>query len=105
MKPAPRFERNTNCVVPPVPSGTRGLDRFPSRSRIPLWLTPRASGSRAPVSLRSRASRCARGRAVLIPVSVDRTRGNDAGAVRATFPRGWIKEGTAICPAISTACS
>jgi len=42
------------------------------------------------VSLRSRASRGARGRAVLIPVSVDRTRGNDAGAVRAAFPRGWI---------------
>ncbi len=44
------------------------------------------------MSLRSRASRSTRGRAVLIPVFIDRTRGNDAGAVQATFPRGWIEK-------------
>ena len=73
----------------PVPSGTRGLDRSPDRSRIPAPdLVRGAFGSRAPVSLRSRASRRARGRAILSPVSVDRTRGNDAGALQATFPEG-----------------
>jgi hypothetical protein len=55
-------------------------------------------------TLRSRASRGARGRAVPAPVSVDRTRGNDAGTELVGFPRGMNK-GTKQCLDSSTACN
>ena len=67
----------------------RGLNRSPSRSRIPASPSSRArapvmtgeapSARAASVSLRSRAGRGARGRAVPTPVSADRTRWNGAG--------------------------
>ena len=79
-------------VSVPLPHPRFGLGQAPPARALPCRCAP------APVAALG-------GRAVLIPVSVDRTRGNAAGAVRATFPRGWIQEGTAICPAISIACS
>ena len=92
----------------------RGLNRSPSRSRIPASPSSRArapvmtgeapSARAASVSLRSRAGRAARGRAVPTPVSVDRTRGNDAGTEPAPVLRGTT-EGTKRCPDSSTACN
>jgi hypothetical protein len=91
----------------------RGLNRPPSRSRIPASPSRRAapvmtgeapSARAASVSLRSRASRGARGRAVPMPVSCDRTRGNDAGTDPAGFLRGMNK-GMTRCPDSSTACN
>jgi hypothetical protein len=92
----------------------RGLNRSPSRSRIPASPSSRArapvmtgeapSARAASVSLRSRAGRAARGRAVPTPVSVDRTRGNDAGTEPAPVLRGST-EGTKRCPDSSTACN
>jgi hypothetical protein len=94
----------------------RGLiiSRSPSRSRIPASPSSRArapvmtgeapSARAASVSLRSRAGRAARGRAVPTPVSVDRTRGNDAGTEPAPVLRGTT-EGTKRCPDSSTACN
>jgi hypothetical protein len=60
--------------------------------------------ARAMGTLRSRAGRGARGRAVPTPVSFDRTRGNDAGMELAAILRG-ITEGTKRCPDSSTACN
>ena len=92
----------------------RGLNRSPSRSRIPASPSSRArapvmtgeapSARAASVSLRSRAGRAARGRAVPTPASVDRTRGNDAGTEPAPVLRGTT-EGTKRCPDSSTACN
>ena len=95
-------------------SPMRGLNRSPSRSRIPASPSSRArapvmtgeapSARAASVSLRSRAGRAARGRAVPAPVSVDRTRENDAGTEPVGFLRGMNK-GTQRCPDSSTACN
>ena len=92
----------------------RGLNRSPSRFRIPASPSRRArapvmtgeapSARAASVSLRSRTGRGARGRAVPTPVSFDRTRGNDAGMELAAILRG-ITEGTKRCPDSSTACN
>ena len=90
----------------------RGLNQSPSRSRIPASPSRRAcapvmtgeapSARTASVSLRSRTSRGARGRAVPTPVSIDRTRGNDAGTEPAPVLMGTT-EGTKRCPDFSTA--
>jgi len=89
--------RRLRTVVGPL-GLMRGLNWPPSRSRIPASPSRRASAPvmtgeapsarAASVSLRSRASRGARGRAVPTPVSVDRTRGNDAGTEPVGFLRG-----------------
>ena len=91
-----------------------GLNRPPSRSRIPASpsrrtrapvMTGEAPSARAAaVSLRSRASSGARGRAVTRRFPSDRTQGNDAGMVPAAFLKG-MNEGTKPCPDISTGCS
>ena len=105
--------RRLRAVVCPL-GLMRGLNRSPSRFRIPASPSRRArapvmtgeapSARAASVSLRSRANRGARGRAVPTPVSFDRTRGNDAGTEPAAFPRG-MNEGTKRCLDSSTACS
>ena len=92
----------------------RGLNRSPSRSRIPASPSSRArapvmtgeapSARAASVSLRSRAGRAARGWAVPTPASVNRTRGNDAGTEPSPVLRGTT-EGTKRCPDSSTACN
>ena len=89
--------RRLRTVACPLGS-MRGLNRFPSRSRIPASRPRRArapvatgeapSARAASVSTCSRSSRGARGRAVPRPVSVDRTRGNDAGTEPAAIPEG-----------------
>jgi hypothetical protein len=96
------------------PRVVAGLNRSPSRSRIPASPPRRArapvmtgeapSARAASVSLRSRTGRRARGRAVPTPVSVDRTRGNDVGTGPAAIPRGTT-EGMKRCPDSSTACN
>ena len=108
-----RRQHRLRTVACPLGS-MRGLNRSPSRSRIPASPSRRArapvmtgeapSARAASVSLRSRASRGARGRAVPTPVSVDRTRGNDAGTEPAPVLRGTT-EGTKRCPDSSTACN
>jgi len=68
----------------------RGLNQARGRFRIPDLQANRLR--LAPLPCRSAAlapapSRGARGRAAPVPVSSDRTRGNDAGMEPATFPR------------------
>jgi hypothetical protein len=94
------------------PRVVAGLNRSPSRSRIPASPPRRArapvmtgeapSARAASVSLRSRTGRRARGRAVPTPVSIDRTRGNDAGTGPVPVLKGTT-EGTKRCPDLSTA--
>jgi hypothetical protein len=102
---SPRVDARSKPVSVPLPH-----PRFAGHDRRSAFGSRRfrvASGphcARAMGTLRSRAGRGARGRAVPTPVSFDRTRGNDAGMELAAILRG-ITEGTKRCPDSSTACN
>ena len=65
----------------------RGLNQARGRFRIPDLPANRLRLTPLPCRSAPAPSRGARGRAVPVPVSSDRTRGNDAGMEPATFPR------------------
>ena len=90
---SPRVNRRSKPVSVPL-----RIPASPSRrARAPVMTGEAPSARAASVSLRSRASRGVRGRAVPTPVSVDRTRGSDAGTEPAAVPRGTT-EGMKRCP-------
>jgi hypothetical protein len=75
------------CRVPSLRL-TRGLTRDRSRFRIPDWLRQSPSARPLPCRCAPAPSRGAQGRAVPVPASSDRTRGNDTGTEPAGFPKG-----------------
>ena len=81
---------STHCFAAGVcPLGLmRGLNQVVLAVPHPRFASEAPPAHAAAVSLRSAPSRGVRGRARPIPVSSDRTRGNDAGTKPATFPRG-----------------